>query len=420
MCFNYCRKEALLPSVFHNQKFVVCRKNASLEKQSRKVAFQNSLTIYRNLNIGGFDTFCDKFSFDIMVVGCTRYVVKKMKTRCSSERIWIVAVLVLFVCCTKSPKQEHYGVSISAPSVAEASCETFSAQELALLRLSNGWTFDLLGKVCQNDSTFSNIVFSPLLLTEELHACEYERAYVEALFAFCNLEDTSFETIRANFNSIKQRLSEMDSSFAMSSSLDSSDKGGFVVCQSARMGLLREDAAKTSRHTFSPCNGNERLCEFFNLSGSFKTFESENEFATDIPIGNGSCSLLLVRPAGNRIREYVATFSEKQYVEVVKHLEERKLSVRFPDFERFVSKQRLLLPEIQTADTLFHSREVMTDCQFSLFKPTEAVLQSLGKSLEYKILNSEKGETATFDTPFLFFVREIASGAILLAGICCE
>ena len=108
-------------------------------------------------------------------------------------------------------------MSISAPSVAEASCETFSSQELALLRLSNGWTFDLLGKVCQNDSTFSNLVFSPLLLTEELHACEYERAYIEALFAFCNLEDTSFETIRANFNSIKQRLSEMDSSFAMSS-----------------------------------------------------------------------------------------------------------------------------------------------------------------------------------------------------------
>ena len=413
-------ERSLASFCFSQSKVCSLRKNASSEKQSRKAAFQNSLTIYRNLNMGVFDTFCDKFSFEITVVGCKNYVVKKMKTRCSSERIWIVAVLVLFVCCTKSPKQEHYGVSISAPSVAEASCETFSAQELALLRLSNGWTFDLLGKVCQNDSTFSNIVFSPLLLTEELHACEYERAYVEALFAFCNLEDTSFETIRANFNSIKQRLSEMDSSFAMSSSLDSSDKGGFVVCQSARMGLLREDAAKTSRHTFSPCNGNERLCEFFNLSGSFKTFESENEFATDIPIGNGSCSLLLVRPAGNRIREYVATFSEKQYVEVVKHLEERKLSVRFPDFERFVSKQRLLLPEIQTADTLFHSREVMTDCQFSLFKPTEAVLQSLGKSLEDKILNSEKGETATFDTPFLFFVREIASGAILLAGICCE
>ena len=138
MCFNYCRKEALLPSVFHNQKFVVSEKNASSEKQSRKAAFQNYLTIYRNLNMGGFDTFCDKFSFDIMVVGCTRYVVKKMKTRCSSGRIWIVAVLVLFVCCTKSPQQEHYGVSISAPSVAEASCETFSAQELALLRLSNG------------------------------------------------------------------------------------------------------------------------------------------------------------------------------------------------------------------------------------------------------------------------------------------
>lgn len=61
MCFNYCRKEALLPSVFHNQKFVVSEKNASSEKQSRKAAFQNSLTIYRNLNMGGLILFAINF-----------------------------------------------------------------------------------------------------------------------------------------------------------------------------------------------------------------------------------------------------------------------------------------------------------------------------------------------------------------------
>lgn len=388
-----------------------------LQEQKQAQGPKKALFVHSDLNMSVFNTFCGKFSFDIMVVVCTNYVVKKMKTRCSSVKIWIVAAVVLFVCCSKSQKQEHYGVSISAPSVAEASCESFSAQELALLGLSNGWTFDLLGKVCQNDSSSCNFAFSPLLLIDELHACESERAYVEALFAFCDLKDTCFEAVRASFNAIKQRLGETDSSLAVNSRHEGVKKGGFVICQSARTSLMREDALKTIRHSFSTCRGNKRFCDFFNLSGSFRAFESEDEFAIDIPVGNGSCSLLLIKPSDERAREYVATFSEKRYAEVIKGLEERKLSVSFPDFEGFVSQKPLYFPQIQTVDSLALSPYATISCQFSLFKPTEAVLQSLGKSLQDKILNSESGETATFDTPFLFFVREISSGAILLAGM---
>lgn len=388
-----------------------------LQEQKQAQGPKKALFVHSDLNMSVFNTFCGKFSFDIMVVVCTNYVVKKMKTRCSSVKIWIVAALVLFVCCSKSQKQEHYGVSISAPSVAEASCESFSAQELALLGLSNGWTFDLLGKACQNDSSSCNFAFSPLLLIDELHACESERAYVEALFAFCDLEDTCFEAVRASFGAIKQHLGETDSSLAVNSRHEGLKKESFVICQSARTGLMREDALKTVRHSFSTCRGNKRFCDFFNLSGSFRAFESEDEFAIDIPVGNGSCSLLLIKPSDERAREYVATFSEKRYAEVIKGLEERKLSVSFPDFEGFVSQKPLYFPQIQTADSLALSPYATISCQFSLFKPTEAVLQSLGKSLQDKILNSESGETATFDTPFLFFVREISSGAILLAGM---
>ena len=42
MCFNYCRKEALLPSVFHNQKFVVSEK---MLLRKSKVAKQRSKTL---------------------------------------------------------------------------------------------------------------------------------------------------------------------------------------------------------------------------------------------------------------------------------------------------------------------------------------------------------------------------------------
>lgn len=334
------------------------------------------------------------------------------------EAICGIFLLLFVVCCSKDKQKEQYGVSISAPSIAGTPAEIFSQEHIALFRMANGLNFELIRNTFQSDSSSDNQACSVLYLLKELCLTGTDEDYLKALEQYCAFSDTRSENLKNNFLSLEQTMHSIDSTLIFSTRTDTSKIGEFKCEIDFLLPLMYEDALSTAPAFFSDCNLKKTKRNFFRLSGNFNTLATEEETISDIPIGNGNYSLLLIMPNEKQIRDYLKELTEQKYKKLTDRMEKRKTSITFPSFEDFSTETEILLPDIIISDTVIRQHNITKlHTKIQLQKPTEALLQSMQKSMEDKIIDAKNEEDICFNKPFLFFLKGSNSGAIILQGI---
>ena len=330
----------------------------------------------------------------------------------------IVCVLVgLCLGCSKDKAAEGYGVSISAPSIPGNSAEVFSEEQIEWFRISNGLSTDLVIRQAEKDSVFGNVAFSPVFLLKNLFENNLERDYLKALEEYCNVKDTNSQTIMDNLNSVSSVIFSVDSTITIESCLDTVKKGSVTIRQSLGFRLMYEDALQTEKAFFSDADFKKSKRNFFSISGNFSCFLSAEELVIDVPLSEGGYTLLLVRPLTKSLRDYVADFSERKYADMLDKMEKRKVGVKFPSFEGFSVCSDMSFPEIGS-DSLIHTEnDINLECTLTLVAPTRASLREMDNSLEEKMIYGKNRETFSFDTPFMFIIKELNSRLILLHGL---
>ena len=284
--------------------------------------------------------------------------------------------------------------------------------------MANGLNFELIRNTFQSDSSSDNQACSVLYLLKELCLTGTDEDYLKALERYCAFSDTRSENLKNNFLSLEQTMHSIDSTLIFSTRTDTSKIGEFKCEIDFLLPLMYEDALSTAPAFFSDCNLKKTKRNFFRLSGNFNTLATEEETISDIPVGNGNYSLLLIMPNEKQIRDYLKELTEQKYKKLTDRMEKRKTSITFPSFEDFATETEILLPDIIISDTVIRQHNITKlHTKIQLQKPTEALLQSMQKSMEDKIIDAKNEEDICFNKPFLFFLKGSNSGAIILQGI---
>lgn len=341
----------------------------------------------------------------------TTTALRKTKALCG------IFLLLFVVCCSKDKSKEQYGVSISAPSIAGTPAEVFSQEHIALFRMVNGLNFELILSMVQPVDTSGNQACSVLYLLKELSLAGTDEEYLKALEQYCAFSDTTQESLKRNFLSLERTMHAIDSTLILSSRADTSETGKFKCETDILLPLIYEDALNSIPAFFSDCNLKKTKRNFFRLSGNFNTLETEEETMADIPVGNGNYSLLLIMPVEKQISDYLRDLTEHRYKNLIDGMEVRKTSLMFPSFEDFETETEMQLPDIITDTVIRQHTAIRLRTKICLQKPTEAILQSMKKSMEDKIIDAKNKEDICFNKPFLFFLKGTNSGAIILQGI---
>lgn len=327
--------------------------------------------------------------------------------------VLLICGLAVLSACSEKRNSEPYGVSVSAPSLASLSDSSHFADYLPLFGMSNGLGCDILSSSALNDSFAVSFAYSSLFICRDLYLTGTNREYVNRIAALSGINDTSEALMCEKFETILNNLFSVDSTLQIVSFLDSSQTDIKRFVQRIEVPLFHEDALQTLKSDFYDEDSIVGNFEFYKLSGSFACLISEYEAAIDIPVGNGTYSLLLIMPLQQPLRRYVAMFSEKKYAEVVKGLEKRNICVCFPTFDTLESDMKFSLPYAD--DSL--SSEVRTYCSFNIRKPKEAELQSYKRTLSERMERDNCGEYLSFDHSMIFMLRETSSRAVLLQGV---
>ncbi len=328
-----------------------------------------------------------------------------------------IFLLLTIAGCSKDKTKEMYGVSISAPSIAGTPAEVFSEQHIALFRMTNGLSFELLQNTFQHDTSFDNQAYSVLYLLEELCLNDIEPDYMKALTQYCTLPDTTQTQLKTDFISLNQTIHAIDTTLTLSTTVDTSVTDTFKCSTSLLLPLMYEDALIPISDFFSDCNLKKTRRNFYRLSGNFNTLDTEKETAIDVPVGNGNYSLMLIMPKEKQVSDYLKDLSEYKYKNITDKMEIRKTSLMFPSFDDFVTETSLQLPNISADTTIQQQTTLKLRTNIHLLKPTEAVLQTMKKSMEDKMIDAKNEEVICFNKPFIFFLKGSNSGAVLLHGI---
>lgn len=343
---------------------------------------------------------------------CNGKMIVEMKKSLLWIAVSICTVVVLFSCSGKQ-ETEYYGVSVSAPSFLGLSDESFLNDYLPLFGMSNGLGCDIFRSSVSVDSVFHSFAFSSLFLYRDWYLSGADREYLNSIASLSTLLDTSETVMCKSLTNLSNSLRSVDSTLVIVSSIDSSQEGVLRFVQQFEVPLFYDDALQTVKSVFQINDTSGSELDFFELSGSFMCSFSDSESVLEVLVGNGSYSLLLIMPLQLSLPHYVATFSEMKYMEIVKSLEKRSLSIRIPDFSDFETEMSMLLPYAN--DSLVS--KVYTSCVFNIRKPKEAELHSYKQTLTEKMEQGSSRETMSFEHPFVFILREKSSRAVILQGV---
>lgn len=331
--------------------------------------------------------------------------------------IYVCLFAFLFLGCSNDKATEGYGVSISAPSIPGTSAEAFSDEQIEWFRISNGLSTDLVTRQAEKDSILQNLAFSPIFMLKNLFESDLERDYLKALEEYCNVSDTNSQTIMDHLGSVPSVIFAIDSTITIESCLDTVYDGIVGIRQFLGMRLLYEDALQTEKAFFSDVDFKKSKRDFFGISGNFSCFLSSEELVVDVPLSEGDYTLLLIQPVTKSLRDYVSGFSERKYADILDKMEKRKVGVKFPSFEGFTVYSGISLPEIMSDGPVVADNDIHLECSLSLLSPTRASLKERDNSIEEKMIYGKNREIISFDTPFMFIIRELNSRLILLQGL---
>lgn len=326
--------------------------------------------------------------------------------------VLICAVVVLFACSGKQ-ETEYYGVSVSAPSFLELSDESSLEDYLPLFGMSNGLGCDIFRSFASGDSISHSFAFSSLFLYKDWYLLGSDRGYLNSIANLSTSLDTSENVMCKSLTNLSNSLQSVDSTLLIVSSIDSSQEGVLRFVQRFEIPLFYDEALQTKKSFFQIDDTSSRELDFFELSGSFMCSFSDNESVVEVPVGSGSYSLLLIMPLRLSLPYYVRAFSEMKYMEIVKSLEKRSLSLRMPDFSNFETEMSVPLPYANE----FLVPNIHTSCAFNIRKPKEAELHSYKQTLTEKMEQSGSRETLAFERPFVFLLREKSSRVVILQGV---
>lgn len=343
---------------------------------------------------------------------CNSKVIVEMKRCLLLFVVSICAVAVLFACSGKQ-ETEYYGVSVSAPSLSVLSDESSLNDYLPLFGMSNGLGCDIFRSSASVDSGSNSFAFSSLFLYKDWYLSGADREYLNSIANLSTSLDTSENVMCRSLTNLSNSLQSVDSTLLIVSSIDSSQEGVLRFVQRFEIPLFYDEALQTEKSVFQIDDTSSRELDFFELSGSFMCSFSDNESVVEVPVGNGSYSLLLIMPLRLSLPCYVGAFSEMKYMEIVKSLEKRSFSLRIPDFSDFETEISVSLPYANE----FLVPNIHTSCAFNIRKPKEAELHSYKQTLTEKMEQSGSGETLSFERPFVFLLREKSSRAVLLQGV---
>lgn len=318
--------------------------------------------------------------------------------------------------CGKNNETEFYGVSISAPDLSKNNNDISFGEYVDLLRMSNGLGFDIFRNSFSKDSSCNNMGFSALFLYRDWYLSNYDRDYLNRIADFASINDTSSVQMCERLNEIEDLVLPIDSSINLSFVTSVENKDSLKFNQSFEFPLVYEDALKTKSLKFFLNDTLSQEREFFSLSENFNCVLTEKELVAEIPIGNGSFSLMMITPLQLSWRNYAASLSEEKYIQLIESLEKRNTTIIFPAFEDFCESIRLYPPLQAVISDSATPSNIIVDINLKFRQPNEALLQSMQKTLGEKIINTGNGEPIVFDKPFIFIIKENNSRMVLLQG----
>ena len=319
----------------------------------------------------------------------------------------LVVLLSITGCDKPSPLVSDYGVSIMAPAAGKTSKFVFSADELDLLRSSNGLAFMVMPHIFEFDTgeVFLRL-FSPLALAQGLSCYPYEDVVSQDFTGLGRLpvQDLChyYSEVVKNFQSINT----LDFFFDVHPIERSENTTGdtFIVSQKVALrGTLPLNTAMT-----------------------LPFFKDDSLNIVDIPLEEGTFSMLIFKPTGS-FQTFLRTFTEKHFLEYYSRLSQHLVKIQGKpyhysyavDLAQPLQKAGLghLLPQHFAKDSLQDkspSLSVEIRQQISLDLSLEK--GNIMKKNEEKIVRG----TIKFEIvpPYIFFIKEQSTNTILLLGIC--
>ena len=196
------------------------------------------------------------------------------------------------------------------------------------------------------------------------------------------------------------------------------------------------DPRRTRSAPFYLADGSTTTCSMMALTDDFQFAATEDFLAVDLPYGNGyfSMTIMLPRP-GMSIDSLVARFTQEHWKGWLAAMSETEVAVMLP---RFKLEYELELTRVLTALGMGIAFEPGRADFSGMIDPSsgfpDALYISEVKHKTFVEVNEEGTEASaatstgmsgtaappsiTVDRPFLFFIREHHSGAILFAGKC--
>ena len=188
------------------------------------------------------------------------------------------------------------------------------------------------------------------------------------------------------------------------------------------------DPADTQSEPFHLDDGSVVTVPLMSLEGNFPYLWNDRFQAVDLPYGGGAFSMTVLLPhQGLSVDDLAASLDVAQWEEVVSGLHETGLSFFLPrfqmDYERTLNKYLKALGMVDAFDDAY--------ADFTRLSPVKGIYVSEVRQKSWVEVNEEGTEAAAStlvalavsaprqvraDRPFLFFIRERLSGAILFAG----
>ena len=186
------------------------------------------------------------------------------------------------------------------------------------------------------------------------------------------------------------------------------------------------DPADTQSEPFHLDDGSVVTVPLMSLEGDFPYLWNDRFEAVDLPYGGGAFSMTVLLPRqGLSVDDLAASLDVAQWEEVVSGLHETGLSFFLPRFR--MDYKRELNGDLKALGMV----DAFDDADFTRLSPVKGVHISEVKQKSWVEVNEEGTEAAAAtvvvlidstpheiraDRPFLFFIRERLSGAILFAG----
>ncbi len=317
----------------------------------------------------------------------------------------IILLATFFFSSCKKDENKLYGISIETNKMINTPAEVFSLQQVKIFMASNDFTLKglpyLTDKIAKKSENFS---FSPLYLTYTIAQDSLFDEYLKQYETKYNLSILERNRRIQIFNSFLSSVKEIDSSINIQSKIIENNNNTIRIEQSLYLNL-QYDNINIEEDKYS---SNKQI----TISDDFLVLETSEQTIVDILVGNGNYALTLIQPENTTLQDYISSFNEEKYASLIKQMENRKTSIKFPFIEIDMKEKIINDINLSDKDSLFrYPKEVSLDCHFA-FKE----LTSKNTSFEQTLLKSNNSTSILFNKDFLFILRGKSSNLIMFIG----